>query len=241
VARLVLKPGTLQNEYAALWNAFQEYAKGVGTASKAYFPSGFHADSLAGDVRACEVTGTFHFVGWPYRTGTAGTTRSRVVDIVAAGCDRYDCTSGELVHSTTQISYVRCLEGKPKGGAALQLHYDFHRGQGPRHPLFHAQVGPVEFDERQLKDLRVTPASVTPASNALHGVRIPTPLIGLLGLLLGLAADHWDDDRFSGFLNTLRKLKVLELPAACKDLLNSVRMPGASMQSHHWYGFGYAT
>jgi hypothetical protein len=236
VARLVLEPSTLQNEYAKLWNVFLQSAKGVGTL-QAYFNTGFHASSKAGNPPICEMTGTFHFVGWPYRDRLAGSSKSKLVNIMATGADRYNCATGVLVHSTAQVSYVRCSNGKPKGTAVLQLHYDFHCGQGPAHPLFHAQLGAVKFDAGQLKVLRVDPGSVESVIDMLGGVRIPTPLIGLSGLLLGLAADHWDEKRFAGFLSTLKKLKVLEFPAACKELQDSVRGSSGSMHSHHWYGY----
>jgi hypothetical protein len=117
------------------------------------------------------------------------------------------------------------------------MHYDFHRGQGPRHPFFHVQIGPVNFDAEQLKLLRVDQASVTPAGDTLHGVRIPTPLIGLSGLLLSLAADYWDEARFAGFLATLKTSKVLQLPADCMDLRSSLMESDNSMHSYHWYGY----
>jgi hypothetical protein len=183
------------------------------------------------------MTGTFHFTGWPYRDRVAGASKSKVVNIVTSGVDRYDCTKGVLIHSTAQVSYVRCTNGIPKGGAALQLHYDFHRGQGPGHPVFHAQLGAVKFDHEQLKELRIEPSSIVPAGDSFHGVRIPTPLIGLPGLLVGLAADHWDEVRFMGFLSTLKKLKVLELPVSCRDLQDSIQGSGGNLHSHHWYGY----
>jgi hypothetical protein len=236
VAGLILKPATLSNEYAKLWNAFQQSAQGVGT-SKPYFSAGFNSNAVADPQPVCELSGTFHFTGWPYREKSGAVSTTKVLNIVAAGLDRYSCDKGHLVHSTAQVRYDRLSKRDAPPVTALQLHYDFHRGQGPQHPMFHVQHGPVKFDAKHMKQLRVQPGETTHATEPVHGVRIPTPLIGLPGMLLALAADHWDASRFDGLLAKLKKLRALDFPIHCEEMQNCKNGGTATMHSLHWYGY----
>lgn len=236
MASPVLKFSTIENSYAALWNAFSRHGRNAKGSIKPLDSAGFKCTRPTVGTQDVQVTGMFLLSDWLYRSQNDGAAKNSLVDIIAGGYDRYDCSAGVLSQSTVKVKYLQAKGSAANRVPLLQLHYDFQTGQGPRHPIFHAQFSRVKFDPEHLKRLRIPADSVSEMKVNYPAVRIPTPRVGLAGLLISLAADHWPDELFEAFLTDIRKLDLISWPAECDQLQRSFNSRPGFVHTHHWYG-----
>jgi hypothetical protein len=229
VARALLKSSTLQNAYAAFWNAFS--ANTSPHPIRALHGNGFHA--AQSEVAQVCMQGTFFFGGWPYRDQSA----TGKVDILAEGFDTYDCKEECISASTVRVRYRKYDAANAKNRKLLlQLHYDFLLGQGPRHPFFHAQCANVKF-KTDLSSLNLPEEPEDGTTINYPSVRIPTPFVGLPGLLVSLAADHWSDSEFARFFAQAEKTELIRnWQPSCQSLRTSFSKHEGSVHNYHWYG-----
>lgn len=227
----LLKASTLENAYAGFWNAFD---RGGPRVIRPLYSNGFK--TTVGVGNNVEVRGVFYFAGWPYHNRNSDGVPSKV-DIVTEGRDTYDCVSGCVSRSSVKIRYTKYHTKEAERALLLQLHYDFQLDQGPQHPVFHAQFGHVKFADAELKELGVP--TVAAGSNAMSypSVRIPTPFVGLPGLLVTLAADHWPSKEFKKFLAHAGEANVVRnWSPMCDSLHTSFSRHKRSIHNYHWYG-----
>lgn len=236
MAGQVLTHTAIGNAYQSFWSAFTMHATRSPSAANPLYPSGFSCTIHDAKERIAQAAGTFHLKNWPFRDESSS-KRSKRIDIIASGWDRYDCSKGLLSGSNVKVMYLQGKANSPLKEPILQLHYDFQVEQGPRHPVFHAQFANVKFAPADLKVLNIQLKETKATSNACPSVRIPTPFVGLAGLLLGLVADHWDEPSFSKFLEFTQKSEVVSWPLKCDQLNKSMMLQqGNAVRSFHWYG-----
>lgn len=237
MAGSILAFSKIENAYQSFWQAFQANAVKSPSLAKTLHPAGFKCTNVEGSAHDVQVSGTFHLKSWPFRGETDGIASRRRIDIIASGWDKYDCSKGMLSASNIKVMYLRAQTTGPFTESLLQVHYDFQANQGPRHPVFHAQFANVKFSEPDLSKLGIKLDLTSSTNSRIPAVRIPTPFVGLAGLLLGLAADHWDETSFLKFLkNTQEAIIVSWQPKSDSLMKNLMPKGGKPIRSIHWYG-----
>lgn len=148
--------------------------------------------------------------------------------------ETYANAENRLERSSVHVLYLK-LSGS-KGDPLLGLHYDFVSPSQLAHPVFHAQFGTRDFDLEELEDLGFTATmKPLPQGTLYANVRIPTPCMNFVSVLLGLAADHLEPQFFDQVLKLVRKSQLTKWDATCQALEGSIRDFGGYLPSHHWY------
>jgi hypothetical protein len=170
---------------------------------------------------------------WPYRASSS----EKLVHIVVCSRETWNCRTAEVTESSANISY-----GKTNGNKeypVFGLHYDFDKPVKPQHPVFHAQLGTIKFEQAQLDQLKTIgfrKTIVEPRPELYSNPRIPTPFMGLGSVLLAIVADHLPKEAYDQFLSAIRKNPLMQWNAACPAWCESIsRTGGFHLHAHHWY------
>ncbi|MDB4979749.1 MAG: hypothetical protein JWM82_501 [Myxococcales bacterium] len=225
-----MKISEIGNGYAHLWNRFREESKKEKLTAKS--TKGFLTTTV-GTAGHVNVHGVFHLPEWPYKASS--TTKGKRVDILIGGYDTYDSKGDVLSSSNIQLKYFKRESENKTAQSILEMHYDFDAAQLPAHPIFHAQLGPTKFDQKDLDDLGVSREIKAPLDPMYGSLRIPTPHMGFAAILLALASHHWTLGGFQAFLKEMREAQIVHWKTSCSGLRKSLESRPSYMHSHHWY------
>lgn len=170
---------------------------------------------------------------WSWRSGSKKTKK---VDVILHAQEQINYRQRILRKSRVRLNYFSIED--TTAHLLQSLRYDFdqtpHNGQ---HPLFHAQtadeviegIGPIaEEFTFQVNGQRC---------GCFPNVRIPTADMTLSSVLLGLAADHWQEPFFSEFRENCRTLQTRLPQPDLTFLRDSLALQNniAHVKSLHWY------
>jgi len=162
-----------------------------------------------------------------------GSAPSDRIHILINSLETYHLASDSISKSSVQVMYSKTVGNS--ANPLLALHYDYQADVQPAHPLFHAQFGMGDFSNPDFQTIgfRFT-VEKAPKGALYSSVRIPTPNMNLISVLLGLAADHIDPKFFSKFLSLVKDSSLTQWNAQC-PALNASLQNGERLPSHHWY------
>ena len=162
-----------------------------------------------------------------------GSAPSDHVHILINSLETYALATSSISKSSVQVMYSKTIGNN--ASPLLALHYDYQADVQVAHPLFHAQFGMGDFSSPNFQTMGFRFAVTKPPKGTVYSsVRIPTPNMNLISVLLGLAADHLDPKFFNQFLKLVKESPLTRWNAQCEALDVSLR-GGDRLPSHHWY------
>jgi hypothetical protein len=164
---------------------------------------------------------------------SCGSAPSNQIHILINSLETYVLASDSILKSSVQVLYSKTVG--TTASPLLALHYDYQADAQPAHPIFHAQFGKGDFSSQNFQTMgfRFTVENA-PEGVLYSSVRIPTPNMNLISVLLGLAADHIDPKFFNQFLKLVKDSPLTLWNAQC-PALNASLQSGGRLPSHHWY------
>lgn len=224
-----MKQHEVLNAYRAFWASYQKLCRSAGVVSK---PSnGTFIQISTGRAAAGKVVIESHLYmpNWRLR----GSAPSDQVHILINSLETYTLAASSISKSSVQVMYSKTVGNN--ANPLLALHYDYQADVQAAHPLFHAQFGIGDFSSPNFQTMGFRFEVTKPPTGIVYSsVRIPTPNMNLISVLLGLAADHLDPKFFNQFLKLVKESPLTKWNAQC-DLLDASLRSGDRLPSHHWY------
>jgi hypothetical protein len=221
-----LKPSEILGAYASLRGKFFEV---VDTARLKVTDAPARAGFKFVSGKSPRVEARLYLQDWPWRPNS----NKRNLDILVRVDEEFSPDSARIKAASARLAYfvTRGKEAVP----VLQIHYDFQETPQPAHPIFHAQLGQVNWNESELAELEFERRIKGGKVSDFHNHRIPTAFMGYGPVLLALTADHLDSAYYGSFLSDLRANRSAGWSAICDQLQKSLDKRGGYLHSHHWY------
>jgi hypothetical protein len=217
------------NGYRAFWASYQKLCHSAGAISKpsnGTFIQISTERTVAGKV---VIESHLYMPNWRSR----GSAPSDQVHILINSLESYTLATSSISKSSVQVMYSKTVGNN--ASPLLALHYDYQADVQAAHPLFHAQFGMGDFSNPNFAAMGFRFTVTKPPKGLVYSsVRIPTPNMNLISVLLGLAADHLDPKFFNQFLKLVKESPLTKWNAQCDTLDASLR-GGDRLPSHHWY------
>lgn len=222
-----LKTSEIRGAYIGLRTKFHAIVDSARLkVTGAYGGMGFHVDAVNGAAR---VQARLYMQNWPWRANSS----KRNLDILVRVDEIFSADSPKIMSSSARVAYLS--RNGSDATSLLQIHYDFANPVQQAHPVFHAQLGEINWTTSELTELGFTRQIKKGGLSRFHNHHIPTALMGYGPILLALAADHLDYAHYSAFLLEMRKNVSASWGANCEPLRNSLAKRGGYLHSHHWY------
>jgi hypothetical protein len=221
-----LKPSEIQGAYTALRKQFHDI---VDSARLKVYDAPARVGFKVAPGKSPRVEARLYLPNWPWRPGS----KKRNLDILVRVDEEFSATSERISAASVRVAYF--LPRKNEAVPVLQIHYDFQNPIQQAHPIFHAQLGQINWQDGELVELGFERNIKKRKPSDFHNHRIPTAFMGYGPILLGLAADHLDHSYYSAFLTELRRNKSSAWGAMCDQLQKSLGKHGGYLHSHHWY------
>jgi len=162
--------------------------------------------------------------------------KTKRIDILVQSTEKYvRDTDFQLTNSCVRVAYCNHGQKHDEVQTVLALHFDFDSKVDSAHPIFHVQHGPYDFPPLILDSIgfrkKIIPSSVA----TMPSIRIPTAHMGLVSVLLLLAADHLALKPFNVFKGFVEKNDLSKWSVACSEVRALTEKVGINFQSHHWY------
>ena len=142
-----------------------------------------------------------------------------------------DCSEMERSHVT-----VAYLEAANKTAHLLQsVHYDYEGTVQAAHPWFHAQLGSDYLDDAERRKLECGFTILTNDHGPAKTLRVATPHMGLLSVLLGLAADHLELPLFRQLIERTQRHKRNFVRPRLQRLRTRLERRPFDFMNVHWF------
>lgn len=225
----MLKSSDIRGAYLSLWQRFAAIADEAGLVTKPQQETGFTLTSKDDPVIVADAF--VYLPNWPYK---AVSKKKKKIHVLLQSSETYNTNTEEIIKSRVQLGYFDIRNNKVT--SSLQLHYDFDHPAARAHPVFHVQLGAVDWPKEKCDQVGFPDPTTINTPHALYSnARIPTPHMGFCAALLALAADHLDNPFYKSFLSDVRKNRSIQWKTSCKAILNSYKEYGDHPHSHHWY------
>jgi hypothetical protein len=224
-----MRPKEVLKAYRSFWSGYQKLCHSAGAVSKPSNGTSIQIDEQMSDADKVVITANIYMQDWR----TRGCGPSDRVHILIHSVETYALTVDQISKSSVQVMYSRAVGND--ANPLLVLHYDYEIPVQTAHPVFHAQFGMGDFSSPDFVSMGFRFTVTQPPKGTLYSsVRIPTPNMNLISVLLGLAADHLDTKFFDKFLKLVKESPITKWNAQCEALDASLQS-GGRLPSHHWY------
>jgi hypothetical protein len=224
-----MKSQDVLNTYRAFWAGYQKLCQSAGVVSKPSNGTTIQLDNARSVAGRVVIGSNIYLPNWRSRGGAP----SDRIHILVRSLETYTQADDQISRSSVQVMYSKVVGNS--ANPLLALHYDYELPVQAAHPVFHAQFGMGDFSSTDFHDLGFRSAITSlPKGTVYSSVRIPTPNMNLISVLLGLAADHLDPKFFDKFLKLVRNCPLTKWNAKC-DALEASIQGGEVLPSHHWY------
>lgn len=224
-----MKPQEVLNSYRAFWSSYQKLCRSAGVISKPSDGTFIQISTERTVVGKVVIESHLYMPNWRSR----GKAPSDQVHILINSLETYTLATSSISKSSVQVMYSKAVGNN--ANPLLALHYDYQADVQAAHPLFHAQFGMGDFTSPNFESMGFRFTVTRPPKGVVYSsVRIPTPNMNLISVLLGLAADHLDPKFFNQFLKLVKDSPLTKWNAQC-DTLDASLQGGGRLPSHHWY------
>lgn len=216
----------VQQAYSRIWKAFSDEASSQRLGADAADTRGASVSDRDGIAAAYAL---ICLPGWPYKA----VSNRRSVDIAVEVAETFSQEFAQVVHSTTRVGYFQRDAVTRNCRPILEIHYDYEQAPREAHPIFHVQLGTVDWPAR-LGTLGLGSVDRSSARNDYGNSRIPTAFMGFVPILVALAADHLSPKSFRQMLAAAELDDEGRVAPACATLTQKLR-PAGIPHAHHWY------
>lgn len=224
-----MKQQEVLNAYRAFWQSYQKLCHSAGAVSKPSNGSFIQISTDRAVAGKVVIESHLYMPNWRSRGGAP----SDQIHILINSLETYTLATSSISRSSVQVMYSKTVG--TKASPMLALHYDYQADVQAAHPLFHAQFGMGDFSSPNFGAMGFRFTLAKPPKELVYSsVRIPTPNMNLISVLLGLAADHLDPKFFNQFLKLVKESPLTKWNAQCEALDASLE-GGDRLPSHHWY------
>jgi len=225
-----MKKDELLKVYRTLWREFYKICNAAGAVVKPSDGTSIQIDENASNTKQIVINTLCYFPEWRYKPSL----HSGRIQILVQSREIYLRAEDQILRSNVQVLYLR-PSGDTSTQSLLALHYDFEVPVPPSHPVFHAQFGTGNFPLEKLRAIGFRSTISPPPGETLYScVRIPTPCMNFVSVLVGLAADHLAPEVFEQIIKVVRASRLTTWEAGCTSLRASLKA-GSYLPSHHWY------